>query len=104
MSLTAEQRAELEEYGAQNIRIKLTSYGGGRPSVLNGFLRCCPYVTRGDVEDWLVEKSHVEAAQQAATLRWAVIGGRWAIVGGCAAIVSAILGAVTVALTLWPPK
>ena len=82
MSLTAEQRAELEEYGAQNIRIKLTSYGGGRPSVLNGFLRCCPYVTRGDVEDWLVEKSHVEAAQQAATLRWAVIGGRWAIVGG----------------------
>lgn len=32
-------------------------------------------MTRGDVMEWLVEQAPIEAAQKAATLRWAMIGG-----------------------------
>jgi hypothetical protein len=34
--LSAEQRAELEEQGPQNVRFKLASYGGGRGAAIGG--------------------------------------------------------------------
>ena len=73
--LTAEQRAELEEHGAANIRFKLTQYGAGRGASISGFK--CGDITRGDIEDWLAGKSREETAQQSAILRWARIAG-WA--------------------------
>jgi hypothetical protein len=91
--LTDEQRSELEERGAENVRAKLTSYGGG-PGILHGFLRSGS-PNRGDVEDWLTEKSRSEAAWRSATLRWARIAG-WA------AIAATILAAVALAVQIWP--
>jgi hypothetical protein len=85
--LTRAQRDELEEQGAQNVRFKLASYGGGRGAAIGGFR--CGDINRGEIEDWLAEKYQREAAQQRSTVRWAKIAA-WA------AIVSAILSAVAV--------
>jgi hypothetical protein len=90
--LTAEQRAELEEHGPASIRFKLTQYGAGRGASISGFK--CGDITRGDIEDWLAEKSKMETAQQAATLRWAQIAG-WA------AIISVLLTLVGIAISVW---
>jgi hypothetical protein len=90
--LTAEQRAELEERGADNIRAKLASYGGGYSGTLNGFLPSGSPV-RGDVEDWLAERSRIEAARQRATLCWAKVAA-WA------AIASVLVTAIGIALTI----
>jgi hypothetical protein len=88
--LTAEQRAELEEQGPQNIRFKLASYGGGRGAAIGGFR--CGDITRSEIEDWLAEKYQMEAAQQRSILRWARIAG-WA------GIVSVILAGVGIWLS-----
>jgi hypothetical protein len=95
MPLTPEQRAELEEHGPQNIRFKLPQHGGGRGAAIPGFK--CGDITRGDIDDWLAEKSRIETAQQAATLKWAKIAG-WA------GIASVILTAVGIAIGLWTAK
>jgi hypothetical protein len=50
-----------------------------------------------DIEDWLIEKARIEATQQAATLRWAMIAG-WA------GIISAILTAAGIAIGFWMAK
>jgi hypothetical protein len=88
--LSRAQRDELGKQGAQNIRFKLASYGGGRGAAIGGFR--CGDISRGEIEDWLAEKYHREATQQRSTLRWAQIAA-WA------AIVSAILSAVAVWLS-----
>jgi hypothetical protein len=85
--LTRAQRDELEQQGAQNIRFKLASYGGGRLAAIGSFR--CGDINRGEIEDWLAEKYQREAAQQRSTLRWARIAA-WA------AIVSAIFSTVAV--------
>jgi hypothetical protein len=90
--LTTEQRAELEHHGAVSIRFKLTQHGAGRSAAISGFK--CGDITRGDIEDWLAEKSAEEAAQQSAILRWARIAG-WA------AIIGALLTAVGIAISIW---
>jgi hypothetical protein len=78
--LTTDHRSELERRGAANVRFKLTSYGGGHQSTLDGFLRSGNPL-RGDVEDWLADQERVEKAQQAAILKWARIAGVAAIAG-----------------------
>jgi hypothetical protein len=93
--LTPEQRAELEEHGPQSIRFKLMQHGAGRGASIPGFR--CENITRGDIEDWLIGKTRIEAAQQAATLRWAMIAG-WA------GIASVILTAVGIAIGFWMAK
>jgi hypothetical protein len=90
--LTPEQRAELEHLGAPYIRLKLTQYGSGRGASISGFK--CGDITRGDIEDWLAEKSAEETAQQSAILRWARIAG-WA------AIASVILAAIGIVTSIW---
>jgi hypothetical protein len=89
--LTRAQKDELEQQGAQNIRFKLASYGGGRGAAIGGFR--CGDISRGEIEDWLAEKYQREAAQQCSTLRWARIAA-------LAATVSAILSAIAVWLVL----
>jgi hypothetical protein len=49
----------------------------------------CGSITRGDVEDWLSQQAQLEASQQRATLRWAVIAG-------CAGLASVILAGVSI--------
>jgi len=76
--LAPEQRIELEKAGPELVAIKLSSYGGGRGSALNGAFPC-EVMTRGDVEDWLSEtlraRSATERAERISTLRWAKIAG-----------------------------
>jgi hypothetical protein len=92
--LTPEQRAELEYHGAASIRFKLTTYsaGAGRTAAISGFK--CGDITRGDIDDWLAEKSAEETAQQSATLRWARIAG-WA------GITSVVLTAIGIVISIW---
>jgi hypothetical protein len=94
--LTTEQRSELENLGIQNVRFKLAGSSGGRPATLNQFLPSGD-VTKGDVEDWLLENGAAEVAQQRATLRWAMIAG-WS------GIVSVILAGATLAYSIWFQK
>jgi hypothetical protein len=77
--LTDEQRKELEAHGAMNIRFKLLQHGAGSGGSISGFK--CGDITRGDIEDWLMEQSKIEAEQQSETLRWARIAGWAGIIG-----------------------
>ena len=86
--------SQLEEHGPTSIRFKLTQYGAGRGALIGGLI--CGDITRGDIEDWLAEKSKAEAALQSAILRWARIAG-------CAAIIGAVLAAVAIAISLLSP-
>jgi hypothetical protein len=95
MPLTKEQRAELEEHGAASIRFKLTQYGAGRGADISGFR--CGTITRGDIEDWLIEQTKLETKQQSATLRWAKIAG-WA------GIASVVLAVISIGITIWLSK
>jgi hypothetical protein len=94
--LTAEQRVELKQLGLQNARFKIGGSPGGRDAVLNRFLKSGD-VVKGDVEDWLVENSSAETAQQRATLLWARIAG-WA------GIIGVVLAAASLAYTIWCHK
>jgi hypothetical protein len=94
--LTVNERDELEQMGAANVRAKLVGFGGGRRTPLDGFLQCGdPW--RGDVEDWLGEKAKIEAAEHTkmmvATLRWA----------RTAAIIS-MIGVILIGWIAWRPE
>jgi hypothetical protein len=93
MTLTPAQRAELEESGPATIRLKLTQYGAGRGASISGFK--CGDITRGDIEDWLVEKNSEETALQQGTLRWAKIAG---VAGIISIIATVIMGAIAIIL------
>ena len=62
MPLTPEQRGELEALGAATVRVKLVQAGAGRWTTLVGFKtgEDGKGLTRGDVEDWLIEKAKKE--------------------------------------------
>jgi hypothetical protein len=77
--LTPDQRKELENLGAATIRFKLLQSGGGRGAAVTGFT--CGEISRGDVEDWLVEKNREETALQDKTLFWARIAGVAGVAG-----------------------
>jgi hypothetical protein len=92
--LTPDQRKELEDWGAPSIRHKLAQWGAGRGASIDGFK--CGDITRGDIEDWLVEKNIEETALQQGTLRWAKIAG-WA--GIISIIVTVIFGCLAIFLS-----
>jgi hypothetical protein len=93
MSLTPEQRAELEALGPETVRIKLTHFGAEALVFKSGT------ATRGDVEGWLAVK-HTKAisAQQRIQQRTLI----WAMIAGGAAIVSVIIGIATLYFTICP--
>jgi hypothetical protein len=86
MPLTTEQRAELEGFGPETVRIKLMQCGTGRTALVPGLDFGA---LRGDVENWLGEKHSEEAANQRRTLRWG-------IVSALAGIASVIVGGVAI--------
>jgi hypothetical protein len=63
MALKPEQRAELEALGPDTVRIKLIAGNPGRGADVFGFKTGIEggCLTRGDVEDWLIEKRVEEA-------------------------------------------
>lgn len=88
--LTDAQRIELERNGAANVRLKLSSYGGGRASALTGAYPG-EVMTRGDVEDWLAQQAIEEAEMARSTLRWAKIAGWSAIAGALLGLVGVVI-------------
>jgi hypothetical protein len=91
--LTDVQHAELETLGVSSVRLKLLQGGPGRGASISGFK--CGDITRGDIEDWLIEKNIEETAIQQGTLRWAKIAG-WA--GIISVVVTVIMGALAIYL------
>jgi hypothetical protein len=61
--LSPEHRAELEALGPETVRMKLLDCGPGRGACPPGFTRPND-ITRGDIEDWLVEKYTQESQEQ----------------------------------------
>jgi hypothetical protein len=92
--LTKEQRAELEALAPATVRLKLIQAGANRGASVSGFK--CGDITRGDVDDWLIEKNVEEVALQQGTLLWAKIAG-WA--GIISVIATVIMGALAIHLS-----
>jgi hypothetical protein len=102
MALTPEQRAELESYGPDLVRVKLLAGGPGGSAAIPGFKTGAPgalggILIRSDVEGWLAEKHIEEAAMQRSTLTWAKIAG-------IAAIFGVIVGIASIAVSVWLAK
>jgi hypothetical protein len=95
MTLSPNQRSELDRLGAENVGLKLQYAGIGRGAAVIGFTT--PDMDRGDVEDWLAEQSRKAATQQAQTLRWAKAAA-WIGIAGI--IVAIAIAAITLALTV----
>jgi hypothetical protein len=91
--LSNEARAALETLGPENVRSKLLHAGPGRGASVDGFDALIGMLTRGDIEDWLAEKHIEEANERKRTLRWAVIAG-WAGIAG------AIIGIISIIITV----
>jgi hypothetical protein len=87
--LTAVQRAELEALGPENVRLKLMYAGASRGADVLGFR--CGSITRGTVENWLVEQAAIVARREQSTLSWAKIAGWAGIVGAIVGIVGIIV-------------
>lgn len=85
MTLSKEQRAELDSMGAANVRLHLAGWtGAGRNSEVPG-LRSRD-VLRGDVYDWLAEQDAKEERRQSSTHLHAVIGAWAGVIGILVAI------------------
>jgi hypothetical protein len=69
MVLAVETRRELDRLGTDNVTLKLQYAGPGRGSVVPGLLD--GMISRGDVEDWLAERSREATKLQSDTLWWA---------------------------------
>jgi hypothetical protein len=93
MTLSNEQRAELEGLAPATVRLMLLQGGPGRGASISGFK--CGDITKGDIDDWLIEKNIEEAAIQRGTLRWAKIAGFAGIVS---VVVTVIMGALAIYL------
>jgi hypothetical protein len=91
--LTEEQHTELEALAPATVRLKLVQGGAGRGATISGFK--CGDITRGDIDDWLIEKNVEEVALQQGTLRWAKIAG-WS--GIVSVVVTVIMGALAIYL------
>ena len=87
--LTAVQRTETEALGPENVRLKLMYAGAARGADVLGFR--CGSITRGTIENWLVEQAAIEARREQSTLSWAKIAGWAGIVGAVVGIVGIIV-------------
>jgi hypothetical protein len=65
MTLTTQEREALESIGVDGVRAKLAACPGlGRGAEVRGFV--CGSIDQGKCEDWLGEKYHEQAANDAA--------------------------------------
>jgi hypothetical protein len=95
MTLTPEQRAELEALGPESVRTKLTHFGAEALAFKSGT------VTRVDVEEWLAQK-HTEAVRVQQRIQHSTL--IWARIAGGAAIVGVLIGIATLYFTIWPKR
>ncbi len=96
MPLTDNQLAELEKLGVRAVLLRLENSGTGRGATMQHM--ASGIMQRGDVEDWLAQRTREEAEQQAETLRFAklaaeqqIVAVRWAKIAGWAAGLSIVV-------------
>jgi hypothetical protein len=95
MTLTPEQRAELDALGSESVRTKLTHFGADALGFKSGT------ATRVDVEEWLSEKRTEAVSTQHRIQHSTLI---WARIAGGAAIVGVLIGMATLYFTIWPKR
>jgi hypothetical protein len=86
MALTEEQRVELEAHAPAMVGLKLLQGGAGRGASIPGFK--CGDITRGDIEDWLIEK---ETSTRKSNSRQF-----------CAMLILTAIAAVAACIAAWP--
>jgi hypothetical protein len=94
MSLTREQRAELEGLGPELVRQKLLGAGVAPGTAVKGF-KTASYLLRGDIEDWLTEKQSEGMIVQRHTL-WA------AMIAAGVGFASLVVALAALWFAIWP--
>jgi hypothetical protein len=94
MPLPPEHRAELERLGVENVRQRLDHSGPGAGSVVPG-LGPSIGMTRGDVEEWLAERSQEATKLQLDILWWAKAA---TLIGGVGILVTIAIAALSYVL------
>jgi hypothetical protein len=95
MTLTPEQRADLEALGPESVRAKLAHFGADALGFKSGTL------TRVDVEEWLAEQRTEAVGAQPRIQHSTLI---WARIAGGAAILAVLIGIATLYFTIWPKR
>jgi hypothetical protein len=95
MALSPSERAELDRLGVANVQLRLAYSGPGAGAMVPALGRGYG-MDRGDVEDWLAERTRETEKMQSDTLWWAKaaawIGAIGSAVGVVVAIIIAALG------------
>jgi hypothetical protein len=95
MPLSPSDRTELERLGADNVRHRLSYSGPSKEAVIGAFGPGFG-MTRGDVEEWLAEKSQ-EAAKLQLNILWWAKAAAW-----ISATSILVMIAITVLSYIWP--
>jgi hypothetical protein len=92
MMLTPEQRAELDSHSPSSIQFKLLQAGPGRGASVSGFK--CGEITRGDIEDWLVDQNVLQRSRD----RNLFFYSQWTFYITAATLIAAVIGVVATIL------
>jgi hypothetical protein len=92
MTLSSEQRAELETLAPAMVRLKLLQGGAGRGASIAGFK--CGDITRGFIEDWLAEKDEARRLRDLQSFNYS----RWTFYVAVGALIAAIIGIIVTVL------
>jgi hypothetical protein len=92
MPLSPEQINLLNKMGAPNVRQRMQHAGAGDGSIVQGLGN--PWMSRGDVEEWLAEKDREASKLQADTLWWAKAAFWGTVSVGIVGIVVTIVAAL----------
>jgi hypothetical protein len=81
-------RAELEQNGLENVKLKLSRTSVDRDTPVRGFKDPRYQIPRGFAEDWVAEEEKKAAEERRSTLFWAIVAG----VTGFFALVATVVG------------
>jgi hypothetical protein len=95
MTLSAEQRAELDTLDPATVRLKLLQGGAGRGASITGFK--CQDITSGDIQDWLSEKDKEQRRRDLQTFNYS----RWTFYVAVGALIAAIIGIIVTVIHVW---
>jgi hypothetical protein len=68
-------RAELEQSGLENVKLKLSRTLPDRDTLVRGFKDQTCQIPRGFCEDWIAEEEQKAAKERRSTLHWAIVAG-----------------------------
>lgn len=86
MTLSNKERDELEALGPMTVRIMLVQGGPGRGASIAGFK--CGEITKGDIDDWLIEKETAQRRREFQSFNYL----RWTFYAAVGALIAALVG------------